>query len=122
MTNMDNKYGKSPFNPIQMIGVKESLLFLNSLITVDNKPIFYHRIHTTSIGNSMPIDCYEIFKEGGFKEFLFIDVYASKNSEELPEGYAKAKERIEPLLYNGSKILTTIGVNFKLSDFPDELI
>jgi hypothetical protein len=30
---MDNKYGKSPFNPIQMIGVKESLLFLILLLT-----------------------------------------------------------------------------------------
>lgn len=122
MTNMDNKYGKSPFNPIQKNSVKESLLFLNSLLSMDNKPILFHRVHTTCIGKSKPIDCYEIFKEGGFKEILFIEVYEDKNSEELPEGYIKVNEKIEPMLYNGSTILNTIGVNFKLSNFPDELI
>ncbi len=121
MMKIVTKYGKSPFNPIRMISVKESLLFLNSLITEENEPILYHRVHTTFIGKSKPIDCYEIFKEGGYKEILFIDVYAIKNSEEIPEGYTKNKKRINPMLYNGSTILNTLGVNFKLSNFPDEL-
>ena len=77
---------------------------------MDNKPILFHRVHTTCIGKSKPIDCYEIFKEGGFKEILFIEVYEDKNSEELPEGYIKVNEKIEPMLYNGSTILNTIGV------------
>jgi hypothetical protein len=122
MINSEHKYGKSPVNPIRMSSVNESILFLNSLVTIDNKPILYHRVHTTSTLKSKPIDCYEVFKVGGSKEIFFVDVHASETSDEVPEGYLKNTEIIIPTLYKGCIICKTIGVNFKLSNFPDDLI
>ena len=118
----EQKFGKSPFNPIRTNGVNESLLYLNSLTTDDNKVILYHRFHTTSIGKSKPIDCYEIFRVGGYKEYLFIDVYANENSNKMPEGYAKAKGIVQPIMNRGIHIFNTISVNYKLRKFPDDLI
>jgi len=120
--NTENKYGKTPFNPIRMTGIYESLMFLNSLTFSNNKPIFYHRIHTTSIGKSKPIDCYEIFKQGEFKEILFIDTYANEKSEEIPEGYLRNTEIIKTAQFKNSCISRTVGVNYKLRKFPDKLI
>jgi hypothetical protein len=120
--NIENKYGKTPFNPIRMTSINESLIFLNSLTSNNYKPIFYHRIHTTSIGKSKLIDCYEIIKEGEFKEILFIDTYAYEKSEEIPEGYLRNTEIIKTTQFKNSCISRTVGVNYKLRKFPDDLI
>jgi hypothetical protein len=64
----------------------------------------------------------EIFKNDGKKEILFIDTYANEKSEEIPEGYLAYTEIINPILYKGFNICKTIGVNYKLRKFPDDLI
>jgi hypothetical protein len=120
--NTKKNFGKTPLNPILMSSINESILFLNSLTTNNHKPIFYHRVHTTSIGKSALIDCYEIFKNDGKKEILFIVTYANEISEEIPEGYLVNTQIINPTLYKGFNICKTIGVNYKLRKFPDDLI
>lgn len=120
--NTKKNYGKTPLNPILMTGINESILFLNSLTTEDHKPIFYHRVHTTNLNNDTLLDCYEIFKNDGKKEILFIDTYANKKCEDIPDGYIKNTKFIKPTFYKGSKIYKTIGVNYKIRKFPDNLI
>lgn len=119
---IEKKYGKTPFEAIKTIGINESIMYLNSLSSNDNKVILYHRIHSTSIGISKPIDCYEIYKEGGYKEYLFINVYADENCTKIPEGYAKATTNIKPINYRGILIYKTFGVNYRIKNFPFDLI
>jgi hypothetical protein len=64
----------------------------------------------------------EIFKNDGKKEILFIVTYANEISEEIPEGYLVNTQIINPTLYKGFNICKTIGVNYKLRKFPDDLI
>ena len=44
MKTEEQKYGKSPFNPIKINGVAESINFINSLVTNDKKPFLYQRL------------------------------------------------------------------------------
>jgi hypothetical protein len=122
MMKEEKKYGKTPSNPILMTSIKDSILFLNSLVTEERKPILYHRLYSTIIGKSKPIDCYEIFKEGGKLEILYINPYAYTNCAEIPEGYLKTTGINYPLLYKKASIFKTIGVNHRLRKFPDDLI
>lgn len=116
------KYGKSPFNPVNVNGIEASLIFLNSMITSDNKPFLYHRIHTTSVRNSKPIDCYEIYKGEMETDVLFFNTYSLINDLALPEGYKMTSNDAIPMVIKGHKIITTIGVNHKLRQFPDDLL
>lgn len=118
----EHKYGKSPFNPVRVHGIEAALVFINSILTEDNKPFVYHRIHTTSVSESKPIDCYEILKEGYVTDILYFDSYADKTSNEMPEGYCKNLGFVQPILIKGKVIKETTGVNYKLREFPNDLI
>lgn len=118
----EHKYGKSPFNPVRVQGIETALVFLNSILTEVNKPFVYHRIHTTSVSESKPIDCYEILKEGKVSERLYINSYADKTSNEMPEGYCKNLGYAQTILIGVKVINETTGVNYKLREFPNDLI
>lgn len=119
---MNDEYGKSPFNPIKVIGVEASLSLLNSMLTDKNKPFLYHRIHTTTVGNSKPIDCYEIYKGDCVNEVLFFYAYSNMNDTEMPKGYKINSGNVEPLQLEDCEIISTVGVNYKLKRFPDDII
>jgi hypothetical protein len=117
-----NEYGKTPLNPIRVSGIQASIDFLDSLVTEDEKPFLYHRVHTTSIGNSKPIDCYEILKADNSAEILLIDTYCPDYEPEIPSGYIRNSSMNCCAIFEGVKVSKTTGVNYKLRNFPSELI
>ena len=121
MKTEELKYGKSPFNPIKINGVAESINFINSLVTNDKKPFLYHRLRSTMLGDSKPIDCYEIMNAKKEKDYFFIDAYAIQTNSEAPEGYLCLPNKIAPEVIKGFGIMRTTGVNTKLRKFPEDL-
>lgn len=121
MTIEKYKYGKSPFNPIKIKGIKSSIAFLNLLITEYDIPFLFHRLRSTSVNNSKPIDCYEIMNPNGEKDELFIDTYSTRKKSLPPAGYKFKTKKIMPAIINGFVVIETTGVNYKLKQFPDEL-
>ncbi len=121
MKTEEQKYGKSPINPIKIKGVEASIEFMNLLITEDEKPFLYHRLRSTSINDSKPIDCYEILKSNDEKDYVFIDTYSTHEKSKPPEGYKIKIKKIMPAVISGFMVIETIGVNYKLRKFPDEL-
>jgi len=121
METQENKYGKSLLNPIKINGVSESINFINSLVTDDEKPFLYHRLRSTMVGDSKPIDCYEIMNAKGETDYLFIDVYATKSKSEAPEGYLCKPNKLAPTVIKGFGIMRTTGVNVKVRKFPEDL-
>lgn len=117
----EQKYGKSPLNPIKIKGVEASIEFLNLLITEDEKPFLYHRLRSISVNDSKPIDCYEILKPNDEKDYVFIDTYSIHEKSKPPEGYKIKTKKIMPAVISGFMVIETIGVNYKLRKFPDEL-
>jgi len=117
----EEKNGKSPFNHIKIKGVKESIEFMNLLITEDEKPFLYHRLSSTSVNDSKPIDCYEILRPNDEKDYVFIDTYSTHKKSEPPEGYKFKTKKIMPAIINRHMVIETTGVNYKLRKFPDEL-
>jgi hypothetical protein len=121
MKTEDQKYGKSTLNPIKIKGVRESIAFMNLLITEDEKPFLFHRIKSTAVNNSKPIDCYEILKPNDAKDYVFINAYSTHKKSMPPEGYKFKTKKIMPAIINGFVVIETTGVNYRLRQFPDEL-
>jgi hypothetical protein len=117
----DEKYGKSPFNPIRIKGIKESIEFINLLVTEEDEPFLYHRLRSISVDDSKPIDCYEILKPRNEKDYLFIDSYSIHENSTPPEGYLFKTKKTIPTVISGFFVTNTLGVNYKLRKFPDEL-
>ena len=67
----EKRYGKSGLNPIKTTGVRESIALINLLITEYEQPFLFHRLKSTSVKDSKPIDCYEILKGDGVYWYLF---------------------------------------------------
>ena len=121
MKTEEQKYGKSPLNPIKIKGVEASIEYMNLLITKDDKPFLFHRIRSTSGNDSKPIDCYEILKPNDEKDYVYIDTYSTHKKSEPPEGYKFKTKKIMPAVINRHMVIETTGVNYKLRKFPDEL-
>ena len=121
MNQLENNYGKSIDNPIKINGIPQSIEFLNSLVTDDFKPFLYHRLGSTFIGDSKPIDYYEIMKSGEIREILFIDTYSKITVPEIPAGYLYNSPKIIPTVIKVFGIIKTKGENFKLRKFPEDL-
>jgi hypothetical protein len=122
MESIEHNYAKTAFNPVKVKSIQDALKFLNSLVTDDGKPFFYHRIHTTLVGKSKPIDCYEILKANGEKENLFINIYNRESIYEIPNGYVKKAEMLVPFVYRKKLIMQSIGVNYRLKNCPEDLL
>jgi hypothetical protein len=122
MKSIEQNYAKTALNPIKVKSIQDAVAFLNSLVTDDGKPFLYHRIHTTSVGRSKPIDCYEILKAGGEKENLFIDIYNGESFYEIPNGYVQKAEMLVPIVYGKKLIMQSMGVNYRLNNFPEDLL
>jgi hypothetical protein len=121
MKTEDQKYGKSTLNPIKIKGVRESIAFMNLLITEYEKPFLYHRLRSTSVNDSKPIDCYEILKPNDEKDYVFINAYSTRKTSLPPAGYKFKTKKIMPAIINGFVVIETTGVNYRLKQFPDEL-
>ena len=73
------------------------------------------------LGDSKPIDCYEIMNAKKEKDYFFIDAYAIQTNSEAPEGYLCLPNKIAPEVIKGFGIMRTTGVNTKLRKFPEDL-
>ncbi len=122
MENFEQNYAKTALNPIKVKSIQDTIEFLNSLVTDDGKPFFFQRIHTTSVGKSKPIDCYEILKANGEKEILYINIYNRESIYEIPKGYLKKTDILVPILHGKKLIEQSLGVNYKLKNFPEDLL
>ncbi len=117
-----NLFGKSPQNPVKTKGIEESILYLNSLLTEDLRPILYHRIRSGIRKDSKPIDCYEVMKNGELIDYIFIDTYASENSVQVPDGYIFYTGNRRSMNIKGIEVTSSIGVNYRVKAFPEALL
>ena len=121
MKKEEQKYGKSLFTPIKIKGVKESIEFMNLLITENDTPFLFHRLKSTSVNDSKPIDCYEILNPKGGLDYVFIDTYSTHKKSKPPAGFKFKTKKIMPAFISGFMVAETTELNYKSRKFPDEL-
>lgn len=84
-------YGYTIENPIEVINVSMEYIYLDSIVTSDNKEIFYNRVGSFNGKNDIFVDGYDIFikKLFGKKKIatLYISCNGSKNSKGAPNGF-----------------------------------
>ena len=82
-----NKYGRTPEDPIQLGGIKDTVEFLNNLVTKKGYHIIYHRQGSMSRSKGKPVDIYEIMTTDKKFDVFYIDIYSKKNLLVPPNGY-----------------------------------
>ena len=72
-------------NPIRVDGIRNSLKYLNNLVTEDGYNIIYHRLG--SINDGKILDHYQCVDTGGRYHELYIDPYADEMMKIPPTGF-----------------------------------
>ena len=72
-------------NPIRVDGIRNSLKYLNNLVTEDGYNIIYHRLG--SINDGKILDHYQCVDTGGRYHEFYIDPYADEMMKIPPTGF-----------------------------------
>ena len=83
--NAEGEFGKSFKNPIPTNGPIGSISYLSNLSVEKGHRITFHRVNTIQ-----KIDAYEYVSLSGSEwGFLFLDMYHSRKSRKIPDGFIK---------------------------------
>ena len=90
---IDETYGKTPENPVQLNSISASRLFLDNLITPEGYCVVYHRLGSLMVEQfESPIDHYEIMTADNRYDDIFINIYNEANNWTPPNGYLLNQE------------------------------
>lgn len=126
-----SQYGKSRTNPIRVKGASGEIEYLEELVTITDQPLIFHRLLSQNTNRGI-IDVYEVVSSDGKNwDLLYFDMYASSNSELVPEGYkfADHKKLLQTFIdgVNNPKnpaylIECSIGSNSISRKFPIDIV
>ena len=85
---MNENYGKTPDNPIQLNSIVASRLFLANLVSCKGYHILYHRLGSFQVrGDGPNIDHYEVMCSDNRYEDFYTNIYNETNQWIPPSGY-----------------------------------
>jgi hypothetical protein len=84
---MENEFGFSIDNPINVVDIDGEQLYLDALITKDGDYIFYHRLGSIHNSNKDIIDIFEICTITNEWHTLYFNIYADEFSCIPPSGF-----------------------------------
>ncbi|MEI6684465.1 MAG: hypothetical protein WCO44_17715 [Bacteroidota bacterium] len=85
---MNENYGKTPDNPIQLNSIVAARLLLDNVVSYKGYHILYHRRGSFQVRSDGPIiDHYEIMCSDNHYDDFFVNIYNETNEWIPPEGY-----------------------------------
>lgn len=84
---MEDDYGKCAGKPILLKSISDSILFMNSLISVSGSCIIYHRKGSSKDGDNLIVDSYEVMTTNNEYDTFYINAYNPTNVLIPPKGY-----------------------------------
>ena len=123
--------GKDFDHPLRCNGVEGELNYLEELVLSNGTPFIFHRLISRYHANRM-IDVYELVSsDGKYWDLLFMDMYFTSTTEQVPVGYKFSDHAEELQRFIGGMnrpndptflVERSIGSNGRIRNFPSDLI